>query len=153
MFKLENKSTKACLTLEIIGYQFPDDPQDDWCNLKAIVEHEDHQTELVDPAIETTELIELLDWFTCLSEGRLPSYSHLNFIEPCISFEFLAVKDGEVKIAVKLAYELYPNFDSDEFLNSENVWVMVFELDSTAFQNTIEGIKNTLEKYPVRGQD
>ena len=115
MLKLRNVEDKVELELAVEGYQFPDSPQDDWCMVKAVVRQGDELYEAVDPALETTEIVGILEWFKCLSEHRLPRFGHLTFTEPCIEFEFLACEDELVRISINLSNELQPGFDLKQF--------------------------------------
>lgn len=151
MFELKNVERKIVVSLDVVGYQFPKDNKDNWCLLKVIIEQENKRCELVDPAIETTELVKLLHWFTDLSEGRLPSYAHLTFIEPCISFQFLAFKDGVVRIAIRISHELKPDFEINQFGRSSADWSVICEINQAVFNTVLSGIKATLESFPVRG--
>ncbi|MET1255630.1 hypothetical protein [Aliikangiella maris] len=151
MIKLKNIEGKVSLSIEVVGYQFPESEKDDWCLLKVQVEQDNDSIELIDPAIETTELAQLLLWVSSLSEGRLPRYAHLTFIEPCISFNFLSFKDDIVRISITLSHELKPNFPLIQFGNESSEWCIVFELNENQFTNIRNGIKSTLERYPIRG--
>jgi hypothetical protein len=150
MFKLKNIEGKIDLTLEVVGYQFPDSDEDDWCNLKVTVEQEKERCELVDPALETTELVQLLLWFSSLSECRLPRYAHLTFTELCISFEFLAFKDDVVRIAIHLSHELKPEILMKQLGSKSEDWCVIFELGSENFSNIRNGMKSALERCPIR---
>ncbi len=151
MIKLENVDGNIRLSLEVVGYEFPDSPKDDWCLLQVGIDQEGQTCELIDPALETTELVHLLRWFSSLSEGRLPRYAHLTFTEPCISFEFLAFKDNVIRIAVRLSRELKPDFKIRQFGRSSDNWSIVFELDQVQFKSIRDGLSDTLDRFPIRG--
>jgi len=151
MFNLKNVEGSVEFNCEVIGYQFPESKKDDWCLLKIVIKQENYECELIDPALEVTELVQLQNWFTCLAKKRLPEFSHLTFTEPCISFEFLANRSGLVRIAVRLSHELKPSFKLKQFQFESNDWDIVFEVDEKKLKEIIVGIKNSLYKYPVRG--
>ncbi|WP_428243529.1 WapI family immunity protein [Gynuella sp.] len=151
MFRLKNVEGKIDFSLEVIGYQFPERKEDDWCLLKVKIDQGEDRCELVDPALETTELVQLLRWFSSLAEGQLPRYSCLTFIEPCLKFNFLAFNDGAVRIAINLSHELKPPFKMEQFIAKSEDWNIVIELHANDFANIDGGIKMALEKYPVRG--
>lgn len=151
MLKLKNVEGKIDLSLDVVGYQFPDSKSDDWCLLKATIIQDGDECELIDPAIETSELVQLLRWFSSLSEGRLPRYAHLTFTEPCISFKFLAFNEGVVRIAINLGRELKPPFEIDQFRAKNNEWSIVAELKSNELAAMRDGIERSLKIYPVRG--
>lgn len=151
MFTLINVENIIELSLEIVGYQYPEINKDDWCLLKAIIKQENERCELVDPSLEATELVQLLDWFSSLSEGRLPRYAHLTFTEPCISFKYLAFTGDVVRIAIVLGHELTPSFKMKQFGKKSEAWSVVFELNGLAFNKILSGIKGALERWPIRG--
>ena len=151
MLKLKNVDESIEFFCNLIGYQFPESEDDDWCLLSVSVHQKQESCELIDPALETTELIMLLRWFSSLSEGRLPRYSHLTFTEPCISFEFLAFKDSIVRIGIHLSHELKPNFSMYQFCEYSDDWCIIFELDYSSLVNIANNIRSVLERYPVRG--
>ena len=152
MFELSNVENKLDFKCQIIGYQFPDSKRDDWCLLKLKVKQGEHYFEQTDPAIETTELERLYDWFKCLSERRLPRFARLSFTEPCISFEFLACTDDSIRISINLSHELKPEFELNQFGFCNNDWKIVFNLDEENISKILENIRQTLELFPVRGK-
>lgn len=150
MFKLSNVENKVGLELSAEGYQFPESPKDDWCFVKVIVKQGKDTFEAVDPALETTELVNILEWFKCLSERKLPRYARLCFTEPCLEFEFLACTDSSVRISIHLSHELKPSFDLKQFGLPPSGWGLVFELRENEVYKVISGIEETLLRYPVR---
>ena len=152
MMKLKNVEGKIDLYLDVVGYQFPDNDRDDWCLLEVVIDQEGKCCRLVDSAIDATELVELLCWFSNLSEGRLPSCAHLMFTEPCISFEFLAFKNGLVRIAVRLSHELRPDFEMQQFGEASNDWCVVIDLDGASLKKISNDIKSSVERFPIRGR-
>ncbi len=150
MFALKNIENHVRLKCEVVGYQFPDSPKDDWCLLKVEIKQGNQIFEKIDPALEATELVELCEWFQCLSENRLPKYAQLTFTEPCISFEFLSCKNEQVRISVALSHELKPDFELEQFQSTHSDWVIVFELNSKDFEKTIYGIGAATNQYPSR---
>lgn len=150
MIELTNIEHNVILKCDIVGYEFPDSPGDNWCLLRVEVRQGNKSFERIDPALETTELLDLCEWFRCLSESRLPRYSRLTFTEPCISFEFLACKDDQVRISVELSHELKPDFELEQFQSKHSEWTIVFELNSKDFEKTLTGIKEAINQYPMR---
>lgn len=151
MFKLSNVENKVQFELSVEGYEFPEDPHDDWCFVKVIIKQDDDTFEATDPALDTTELIGMFEWFSCLSERRLPRYSTLCFVEPCLEFEFLASTDDYLRISIHLNLELKPHFDLKQFnFPASNDWEIVFELDKNKTNEVLLGIKEVLVEYPVR---
>src|SRR5688572_14130589 len=76
------------LQCSVIGYQFPNTPDDDWCLVRVAVRQGLRSFEKVDPALEAHDLLKVRNWFRALAELRLPRVAHLTFVEPCLSFEF-----------------------------------------------------------------
>lgn len=150
MIELSDVENNVRLRCEIVGYQFPDSPQDDWCLMKVEVEQGDDAFESIDPALEACELVGIYEWFKCLAENRLPRYAHLTFTEPCIGFEFLAYKDDRVRFSVELGHELKPNFDLNQFRPEKRDWVIVFELNRTDINGLLDGIGDAIKQYPIR---
>lgn len=151
MIKLKNNDTNIKLKCGIAGYQFPDDHEDNWCLLKIEVQQDEQIFEATDAALYATELTELYEWFQCLSENRLPTYAHLSFFEPCISFKFLSCKEKSIEISVLLDDELKPDFALKQSESDNTDWNIVFKLSEQDFEKILEGIKTTIKHFPVRG--
>jgi hypothetical protein len=151
MFKLINVENKVELELSIEGYQFPESPEDDWCFVKVIVKQAEDVFETIDPALETTELLRILEWFKCLAERKLPRFARRSFTEPCLKFEFLACTDNSVRISIHLSHEMKPNFDLKQFGLPPAEWKVVFELEPDDFKRIISGVEAAITQYPVRG--
>ena len=152
MIELTNIENKVSFICEIIGYEFPDIPDNDGCLLRVRIKEGDNFFEVVDPALEATELIYIFEWFQSLSKNRLPRYAHLTFTEPCISFNYLSIKDDIIKISVELSHELKPDFKLDQFGFYDFEWDIVFELSSVDFKQILKSINTTILKYPRRGK-
>lgn len=150
MIDLKNINGDVEIRLDIVGYQFPDDPKDNWLFLALTVNQNGRILQLIDPAIETTDLVTIYEWFTDLSQRRLPKFSRLDFIEPCICFEFLGCKKDTVRIAIEFSHELRPNFMITQLGNQDYEWEIIFELTDIDFRNSIFKIIETMEKYPIR---
>jgi len=152
MFNLLNVENKVELELSVENYQFPDSPKDDWCFVKTVVKQGDDTFEVIDPALETTELLSMLEWFRCLAGRKLPRYARLSFTEPCLEFEFLACRGDSVRIAINLSHEMKPNFDLKQFGLPPSEWKVVFELEKNDFDKVIPGIEAAIMRCPVRDQ-
>jgi hypothetical protein len=151
MIELGNVENHVSFRCEVVGYEFPDSLEDNWCLLKVTVKQDARCFEAIDPALETYDLIAIQNWFKSLSEGKLPRYAHLAFTEPCISFEFLACKDSRVRLGINLHNELTPDFKLKQFNARHSNWAIVFELDNDDFKKTLDGIRTAIDTYPVRG--
>lgn len=150
MIELENIENHVKLKCEVVGYQFPNNHKDNWCLLKVDIKQGDKSFEKIDPALETTELVELREWFKSLSKKRLPRFAKLTFTEPGISFEFLACINEQVRISIKLSHEIKPNFMLEQFRSEHSDWIIVFELNDKDFDKTICGIEAAIKHFPTR---
>ena len=153
MFELSNVENNVQIECKITGYQFPANTKDDWCLLKVAVRQDTEYFELIDPAIESSELKNLHTWFTCLAERRLPRFASLNFTEPCISFDFLAYSNDIVRISINLSHELKPEFKLKQFGLTDNNWNIVFDLDVYEISKILNGIRQTLDLFPERSEN
>ena len=153
MFKLQNVENRVALELLIEGYQFPDVADDDWCLVRAVVTQGDDVFEVVDPALETTDIIRILDWFKCLAARKLPRSGKLSFIEPCLTFEFLACREDAVRISISLSHEMKPDFVMRQFGLKTSDWKVVFELGNEQFNKIIADIEAVLQRCPVRDKE
>jgi hypothetical protein len=152
MMQFRNVEGNVLLVLDVVEYQFPAHLKDDWLNLRAAVTQGDRVFERVDPAIEAPDLSHLREWFTALSQRKLPGYAQLNFIEPCLSFEFLACTPEAVRISIELKLELRPDFLLVQFGRRYRRWNIVAELNDRDFDGIIEGIARTQAHFPVRSE-
>lgn len=150
MFELKNIEGNVLIKANISGYQFPDSMEDDWCLLSITIKQGPLLFEKIDPALEAKEIVEIHNWFNALASYSLPRYSTLTFVEPCISFDYLAYREGKVRFSIILSHELKPRFELEQFNRSNPEWVIVFELDRVELRVALEGLKNTIEKYTVR---
>ena len=151
MIELSNVENKVHLKCQVIGYQFPESERDDWCLLEVNATQGEYNFKRVDPALDTTELVRLHQWFKCLSKRMLPRFANLSFTEPCISFQFLGSTDEEVRISIQLGHELKPNFEIEQLGISNDNWKIVFTLNDQDFVSVLDGISQTLIAYPIRG--
>ena len=153
MIKLKNIERNIELQLVVMGYQFPNDSEDNWCLINTIVTQGNEKFEVTDPALETTEIIKILDWFKRLSLHRLPRFNKLTFTEPCLEFEFLACHDNKVRLAINLSHEIKPNFKINQFKRKTNDWNIIFELSDDDFKSIIVDMEAILMQYPNRDRD
>lgn len=151
MLTLTNVEKHITLSCEIIGYQFPDSLTDNWCMLKINVSQGDKVFEKIDPALDSRELIAIQHWFKALADKRLPRFAHLTFTEPCLSFEYLACRDDNVRLSINLSHELKPSFEIEQFKSSSKDWRIVFELDDNGFTEALSSLERSIERYPSRG--
>lgn len=150
--KFKNSENDLELELSVAGYQFPDNPNDNWCLVNAKINHRGEYFEVIDPALETMEVLSILEWFKKLSLYNLPHFGHLTFTEPCIEFEFIACQEESVKISLCLSHEMKPNFKLKQFGVSFDSWNMIFDLKQKDFSSIISSLESFLQKYPIRGK-
>jgi hypothetical protein len=154
MLKLENVDNQVELELAVIDYESPDSLTSNWCLIKAIVIQGNEMFEVVFPALETTDLIRISEWFQRLAEYKLPRFAHLSFTEPCIEFQFLACTEHRVRISINLCHEMKPTFKLNQFNLpfDDPDWNIIFELNADNFQTIIGNIKKVIEQYPARNK-
>jgi hypothetical protein len=151
MFRLKDTENDIELDLSIIGYQFPNNLKDNWCLLKVALRQGDKSFEVIDPALETVEIVELLEWFRSLSEHKLPRFVQLVFNEPCIEFACLGYNQDSVRISINLNHEIKPNFELSQFGTHSKDWNIIFDLDTGDFKSIITGIEVVVAQFPQRG--
>ena len=152
MLNLTNIDNKVQLGLSITGYEFPEQPGDNWLMIMVTVAQAEKVFESADPALQTTDLVDLHDWFECLSSNRLPRYSRLTFIEPCLEFEFLAREESTVRIAIKLNHELKPAFNLEQFGRASENWSIVFNIGKSEFSGILKSLSLAIQQYPIRSK-
>ena len=150
MFNATNVDDSVHLQCEIVGYQFPDTPGDDWCLVRVLARHTQKSFEKVDPALEATDLLRIRDWFRSLAADRLPRFAHLTFIEPCLSFQFLATDSAGVRFAVHLGAELRPSFKLCQLSCVTDEWGVVFHLDAERLAAVVAAVEGAIERFPTR---
>jgi len=150
MFELTNIENNVTISLEVIGYQFPEQLEDNWCFLSVKVAQGNELFEKTDPALEATELVEMYEWFTCLYKRVLPKWAHLTFTEPCISLKFLSYRANTVRIAIILDHELKPAFKIDQLGSKNGNWDIVCELSESHFKSILQCIDTQIQRYPNR---
>jgi hypothetical protein len=97
--------------------------------VRVVVRQGTETLEKIDPAVEVSDLIKIRDWFDCLANDRLPRFSRLSFIEPCLAFAYLANTDVGTPFEIVLDAELAPPFPLRQFSEPIDEWHIVFELE------------------------
>jgi len=149
MIKLKSVKGHSELELSVLGYESPDNPHCNWYMVRALVSKKNETFETVFPALETTDLPHLVQWFENLFHLKLPSARRKYFTEPCIEFEYLSWQEGAVWISVTLHQEMKPLFSSND-CKGDN-WSLISKLSSKDFSSIIKNMKLIMEKYPIRG--
>jgi hypothetical protein len=152
MIELINVDGLVSIGIEITGYQFPDNPHDDWCLVKISAKQGDKLFERIDPALEASELVRLHQWLKALSEYRLPRFANLCFTEPCISFQFLACVDGQVRFSITLSDELRPTVPLEQLGVISEEWIVVFDFAEGDFSKALSGVSEAMIRLPIRNR-
>lgn len=85
-----------------------------------------------------------------MANGRLPEWAHLNFIEPRLSFEFVARDRDGIRFAVHLRAELRPKFKLRQLSTSTKEWPVVFHFDSERLSAVALAAEAALATFPIR---
>lgn len=151
MLELVNIDGAVHFACSVVGYQFPDRLEDNWCLLKIEVRHRGATFEKLDAALSANELPQIRDWFQSLSEDRLPRRAQLGFTEPCLRFSFLGRDDAGVRFAIELDHDLKPPFPLHQ-LNFEygEDWTIIFHLRFEALAAIAGAMAGVIEQFPQR---
>lgn len=149
MIKLKNKENTVELQLDIVGYQFPK-TQDNWCLLQVCVQQGDQHFQKTEPALQTTDLKDLYNWFDALANARLPSYACMDFIEPCLSLAYVSYIKQAITIAITLECEIKPNFPRKHPHGHDDNWTLEFELHEQDLIQIRQNIQQWIQNYPSR---
>lgn len=150
MIEITNTEQNVRLKMQIVGYESPDDPTEDWLMVAVDVDHQGRHFAQVDPALEVPDLERLERWFISLAKRQLPRWSHITFTEPCVAFAFLAFHEPTVRISIMLDYELRPPFMLNQFGSRTRRWGIICDLTDSDFANIISGIQKARDRYPSR---
>lgn len=153
MIKLSSPKGPTELELAISGYEESDNPHNNWYMVRVFVSQRGQSFETVFPAIETTELPGLFEWFQTLSQLRLPSMIRHFFTESCLEFEYIRWRDGVVMIGVSLRHEMKPPFSLKAKKGRDDDWWCSFELSPRDFLTINNYLKSIMKSYPVRGRN
>lgn len=142
MIKLRNKEIELQLLIEGYAYPFSREYWDaNWLSIKiSIINNLDEIEQKNDPALLTTELLDLKEWFQSIKIDQENS-SSINFLEPCIAFSF----ENNV-LSVFLKYGLNPNNDQ----NLDSIYVGTFNLNQKEINNIISYLEKETVKFPEK---
>ena len=144
---IENQSVE----LKIVNYEFPnnkngDDYDNNWLNVFIKVDSKVGKWQTVDPSLLTWEVMELITWFSYLSENRKVRYELLEFIEPNLSFELISKYDSEIKnIRIHFKLESRPKSATDD-----REYFVDCELNKNDLKQIVVDLRKEIEKYPER---
>ncbi|HFO9548035.1 TPA: hypothetical protein ACHK6D_003468 [Escherichia coli] len=151
MITLSNSELAVTLTLEVMGYQYPDANNfwdGNWLFLKVGVTQGNQRFEKIDPAIGTYDLTKLHRWFTTLLQRPYPDgypEKNLEFTEPCLAFEYTGYSGDVIIIKVILACALCPTFHK-----TENIWQAEFRLADADIALILANLESSIQDYPLR---
>jgi hypothetical protein len=156
---------KIKLQIELIGYQFPELENDGWLNVRLTLECHTNKWLVTDPALETLEVREFLDWLAEVADNldAFARWKHINrlstrqfFTEPCLGFEvFSGHPTGmPVTFRIYLAAECLPSEPAtfgiiDPIPGEGEAW-LDFGVDEAILREIIEDLQSQLALYPVR---
>jgi hypothetical protein len=152
MLDLDDIDGSVHVRCDVTAYQFSTSRADDWCLVRVVVAQGADSFEKVDPALEAGDILRIRDWFRALAEDRLPRYAHLDFIEPCLSFEFLGATSEGVRLAVHLGAELRPPFPLRQLSHVSDDWAVVFVLASAQLHAVADACEEAGRRLPVRSR-
>lgn len=152
MLDVTNIDRNVRVRCEVTAYQFPRSAADDWCMVRVAIEQGPDSFDRSDPALEAGDITKVRDWFGALAEDRLPRYAHLTFIEPCLSFRFLARESGGVRIALDLAAELRPPFPLVQLSRASKEWSIVALLAPDRLAAVAAACDEASRRFPVRSK-
>ena len=124
--------------IKISDYQFPIDTKyvedRNWLNVYLSVDSNQGKWNTIDPAITTSELVEIKDWLKKIIKRQNIDENPLEFIEPNLSFEYYP-KPKIIRIKFDLEFrpkqfdentEYYVDFHSE----TKNLEILINQLDS-----------------------
>ena len=140
-------------------YQFPEIRSDydaNWLQVRITCECKEHSFTATDPALLTTDLVEIGDWFEAIARNEIPTHIELDFIEPNIRFVLFRSTRGKVGFGIDLAYEHKPTFGmkavhGDEFESDDfRIW---FECSHNKMRDYANAFRVLSKVYPPRGDE
>ena len=144
---IENQSVE----LRIVSYEFPNNKNGDyydnnWLNVFIKVDSKIEKWQTIDPSLLTREVMELISWFSYLSENREVRYTLMEFIEPNLSFELISKYDSEIKnIRIHFKLESRPKSATDD-----GECFVDCKLNKNDLKQIVVDLSKEIEKYPER---
>lgn len=145
LFKdLDNQSVE----FKIVNYQFPEniapgDYDSNWLYININVKSKMGDWEKTDPSLLTSELEELIKWFSNLSNNI---YGEVGFIEPNLDFSCIDKSDNSKTIRITFSAESkIPSMKS-----TEEECFIDFMLSNNELKKIAQELENELAKFPAR---
>jgi hypothetical protein len=151
MIEFVNSEQNLKYSISIEGYQFPDIKSDwdgNWLRIRSEVQYKDNVFTRVDPSLVTLEFADIVNWFDCISNSKIPKYINLSFAEPNLEFQLYGNVGNVIRYGIKLELELKPNFKIDLYGDD---FVMVFEHSFDQLKEIRDKLKRECEAWPQRG--
>ena len=152
-FDYTNIDGSTRLRLRIEGYEFPEircGHDANWCLLHINVTHGSNTFDRTDPALQTTDLIQVIIWVDSLMKYEQLEYTQLCFLEPGISFEHIGWDNGNALIEIELDFELKPNFPLHQLDCVRDDRSIVFALSKAELERIIDSLDLTLIQFPSK---
>ena len=137
--------------LKIVNYEFPNNKNGDyydnnWLNVFIKVDSKVGKWQTTDPSLLTGEVMELITWFSYLSENREVRYTLMEFMEPNLSFELISKYDSEIKnIRIHFKLESRPQSAIDD-----REYFVDCKLNKNDLKQIVVDLSKEIEKYPER---
>ena len=150
MIEFVNFEKDLKYSLSIDGYQFPEIKSDwdgNWLMIRSEVQYKKNRFDAVDPSLVTMEFTDIVNWFDCISNNKIPKYSNLCFTEPNLEFQLFGNRGDVIRYGIKLDLELKPNFKIDD----HDDFVMVFEHNFDQLMELKNKLRIECDAFPQRG--
>lgn len=146
---VEFKNKEITYRFSVEGYQFPDNTDGDydsnWLNIRSEIRCSQGHEVRIDPALLTSELLSISDWFYTISQNDIPwSVTH-GFIEPNFEFILYGKREDIVRFGIMLSCELRP-----QFAEEDEEFIMIFEYSLTEMESLSRAFKKEYELFPER---
>ena len=135
--------------LKIVNYEFSNNKNGDcydnnWLNVFIKVDSKVGKWQTIDPSLLTGEVMELITWFSYLSENR--EYTLMEFIEPNLSFELVSKYDSEIK-----RIRIYFNLESrPQSATDDRKYFVDCEWNKNDLKQIVVDLNKEMEKYQER---
>jgi len=138
------------LRLRLLGYQFPNDENDEWDSNWLIVEGraalDGKSWEFRDPCLLTWEAANLADWLELVAR-RAEAVGPLSFIEPNLEFELAS----DVQVRVLLNNECRPPWASHDVFEYGEFFIEFF-CSTGLLMKAAADLRAQLVRFPQRAR-
>ncbi len=141
-------SNGSSFHLNIIGYEFPEQEQDDWLTIYMAVELPQGSWSVTDPFLQTYEVKSLSDWFEAVA-AQTQTENEIGFTEPNLSFDLIKTTYGARCLRIHFAIECLPPWAHRTKYGTEDVFAD-FPLSEIDLRAAAEALRSQLKLYPQR---